>query len=80
MKKNKSLKVLNNINFKFESGKVYSIIGPSGSGNSTLLNLLSLIDTPSSGYIEFNKNKIDIDSSIKIIEFKFISDGSVLKK
>ncbi len=64
-KKNKSLKVLNNINFKFESGKVYSIIGPSGSGKSTLLNLLSLIDTPSSGYIEFNKNKIDIDSSIE---------------
>ena len=44
--KNKSLKVLNNINFKFEAGKVYSIIGPSGSGKSTLLNLLSLIDIP----------------------------------
>ena len=63
--KNKSLKVLNNINFKFESGKVYSIIGPSGSGKSTLLNLLSLIDIPSSGYIEFNKMKIDVNSSIQ---------------
>ena len=42
--KNKSIKVLNNINFKFESGKIYSIVGPSGSGKSTLLNLLSLID------------------------------------
>ena len=55
--KNKSLKVLDNINFKFESGKIYSIIGPSGSGKSTLLNLLSLIDFPSSGFIEFNKKK-----------------------
>ena len=64
-KKNKSLKVLNNINFKFEAGKVYSIIGPSGSGKSTLLNLLSLIDIPSSGFIEFNKKKIDINSSIE---------------
>ena len=63
--KNKSIKVLNNINFKFESGKVYSIIGPSGSGKSTLLNLLSLIDIPSSGFIEFNKKKIDINSSIE---------------
>ena len=63
--KNKSLKVLNNINFKFEAGKVYSIIGPSGSGKSTLLNLLSFIDTPSSGYIEFNKKKIDASSSIE---------------
>ena len=63
--KNKSIKVLNNINFKFEAGKVYSIVGPSGSGKSTLLNLLSLIDIPSSGYIEFNKEKIDINSSIE---------------
>ena len=63
--KNKSIKVLNNLNFKFETGKVYSIIGPSGSGKSTLLNLLSLIDTPSSGFIEFNKVKIDVSSSIQ---------------
>ena len=63
--RNKSIKVLNNINFKFESGKIYSIIGPSGSGKSTLLNLLSLIDIPSSGFIEFNKKKIDINSSIE---------------
>ena len=63
--KNKSLKVLNNINFKFEAGKVYSIIGPSGSGKSTLLNLLSLIDIPSSGFIEFNTTKIDRNSSIE---------------
>ena len=63
--KNKSLKVLNNINFKFEAGKVYSIVGPSGSGKSTLLNLWSLIDIPSSGFIEFNKKKIDINNSIE---------------
>ena len=56
--KNKSIKVLNNINFKFEAGKIYSIVGPSGSGKSTLLNLLSLIDVPSSGFIEFNKKKL----------------------
>ena len=63
--KNKSIKVLNNVNFKFESGNVYSIMGPSGSGKSTLLNLLSLIDIPSSGFIELNKKKIDINSSIE---------------
>ena len=63
--RNKSLKVLNNINFKFESGKVYSIVGPSGSGKSTLLNLLSLIDNPSSGFIEYNNKKIDTNSTIE---------------
>ena len=63
--KNKTLRVLNNLNFKFEAGKVYSIMGPSGSGKSTLLNLLSLIDNPTSGFIEFNNNKIDTNSSIE---------------
>ena len=58
--KNKTLKILNNINFKFKAGKVYSIVGPSGSGKSTLLNILSLIDTPTSGFIEFNNKKINI--------------------
>ena len=63
--KNKSIKVLNDISFKFESGKIYSIVGPSGSGKSTLLNLLSLIDTPSSGSIEINNNKINFENKNK---------------
>ena len=63
--KNKLIKVLDNVSFKFESGKIYSIVGPSGSGKSTLLNLLSLIDTPTSGSIEINKNKINFDNKIQ---------------
>ena len=56
--KNKSFKVLDNLNFEFKSGKIYSIVGPSGSGKSTLLNLISLIDVPTTGSIEFNNKKI----------------------
>ena len=60
----KKIEVLKNINYTFKSGKIYSLIGPSGSGKSTLLNLISLIDKPSSGYINLNNVKIkdnDID-------------------
>tara|TARA_B100002051_G_scaffold227323_1_gene223368 strand:+ start:481 stop:1167 length:687 start_codon:yes stop_codon:yes gene_type:complete len=63
--KNKTIKVLNDISFNFVSGKIYSIVGPSGSGKSTLLNLLSLIDSPSSGLIEFNNRKINFDNKIE---------------
>jgi len=61
---NKSIKVLNNLNFTFELGKIYSIIGPSGSGKSTLLNILSLIDSPTSGYIKILNTKINFTNKI----------------
>ena len=61
---NRSIKVLNNLNFTFELGKIYSIIGPSGSGKSTLLNILSLIDSPTSGYIKILNNKINFINKI----------------
>ena len=53
----KKLSVLKNLNFKFKTGKIYSLVGPSGSGKSTLLNILSLIDRPSYGYLIFDINE-----------------------
>ena len=38
----KKINVLKKISFKFNLGKMYSIVGPSGSGKSTLLNILYL--------------------------------------
>jgi ABC-type lipoprotein export system ATPase subunit len=60
---NKKISVLKKINFKFNLGKVYSIVGPSGSGKSTLLNILSLIDKPTSGSIKINENIINFFNS-----------------
>ena len=62
---NKKIKVLKKVSFKFEKGKVYSLIGPSGSGKSTLLNLLSLIDRPSSGSLNIDDKLIDFNHSNK---------------
>ena len=55
----KKISVLKKINFKFNLGKIYSIVGPSGSGKSTLLNILSLIDRPTSGFVKINGNTIN---------------------
>ena len=62
---NKKISVLKKINFKFNLGKVYSIVGPSGSGKSTLLNILSLIDKPTSGLIKIDKDIINFSNSVK---------------
>lgn len=56
--KNKII-ALNNINFKFDYGKFYSIMGYSGSGKSTMLNIIGLLDKPSSGIIYINNKNID---------------------
>ena len=62
---NKKINVLNKINFKFNKGKIYSLVGPSGSGKSTLLNILSLIDKPSTGKLRIEgKDIIFSDSEV----------------
>ena len=43
--------VLHNVNATFAKGEFVVLLGKSGSGKSTLLNLISAIDTPTSGEI-----------------------------
>ncbi len=45
---------LRDINIEEQSGKMVAIMGGSGAGKTTLLNVLSGIDTPSSGYVQIN--------------------------
>jgi len=46
-----NLKVLRDVNATIEKGEVISIIGPSGTGKSTFLRCLNLLDIPTGGKI-----------------------------
>tara|TARA_A100001011_G_scaffold399805_1_gene510319 strand:+ start:1465 stop:2142 length:678 start_codon:yes stop_codon:yes gene_type:complete len=59
----KKIKILNKISYNFKKGKIYSLMGPSGSGKSTFLNILSLIDRPSSGSIAIDNKKINFNNT-----------------
>ena len=56
--KNTAEAVLYKINYDFEPGKFYSIIGESGAGKSTLLSLLAGLDNPVEGAILFEGKDI----------------------
>lgn len=49
--KENQYKALDNIDFEIKEGEFIGIMGPSGAGKSTLLNILSTIDTPTSGEV-----------------------------
>ena len=64
-----SNRVLRDIDFSVSPGDVTCIIGPSGSGKSTLLRCLNMLETPSTG--EINYHGTDITSkNVNVPEYR----------
>ena len=61
--------VLKDINFKVNKGDVTCIIGASGSGKSTMLRCINLLETPTSGDI-FYHNKSILEKGFKQDEYR----------
>ncbi len=53
-----STKVLTDVNAEIKKGEVISIIGPSGTGKSTFLRCINLLDAPSGGRIFIDEEDI----------------------
>ncbi|WP_163102485.1 ABC transporter ATP-binding protein [Peribacillus alkalitolerans] len=53
-KGNISFEALKEVNFSIEEGEFVAVMGPSGSGKTTMLNVISTIDSPTSGEIFIN--------------------------
>jgi putative S-methylcysteine transport system ATP-binding protein len=53
------LKVLKEISFDVNKGEIVVIIGPSGTGKSTLLRCLNYLETPTSGSVEIGGICVD---------------------
>ena len=53
-----AITALDNISFKVKKGEFVAIIGESGSGKSTVMNLIGGIDMPTSGTVTIDGNEI----------------------
>ncbi len=54
--------VLKGVDLQIEEGEVVSIIGPSGTGKSTLLRCINCLEKVESGNITIDNKKLDLAS------------------
>lgn len=72
--------ILTNVSFCIDKGEMVAIMGPSGSGKSTLLYNVAGMDSPSSGNVWLNENKISSISEDKKAELRLYSMGFVFQQ
>nr|WP_024993827.1 ABC transporter ATP-binding protein [Phocaeicola paurosaccharolyticus] len=70
---------LENVNLEVEKGEFISIMGPSGCGKSTMLNIMGLLDTPTSGTIEICGNNIKDFNDREMAKFRNKTLGFVFQ-
>lgn len=73
------IKVLDDINYDFQNNKMYAILGQSGSGKTTLINILGLLENPTSGTYIFNKIDTSTIGKDKILELRNKNIGYVFQ-
>lgn len=60
----KELTAVKDVNLEIEKGDIYGVIGYSGAGKSTLVHVINLLQKPTKGTIQVNKQQLlDLDES-----------------
>lgn len=74
-----SIKALDNTNFKIEKGELVVIVGPSGAGKTTSLNILGGMDTVSHGEVIVDGKRIDKLKGKELIRYRREDIGFVFQ-
>jgi len=63
-----SIRVLDGVNLDVKKGEILIILGASGAGKSSLLHILGILDTPTSGHVSFKGENLSIIGQKKLAE------------
>lgn len=74
-----NITAVENCSFAIDKGELVVILGPSGAGKTTVLNLLGGMDSPSSGNIIVDGNKIHEFSKKQLVEYRRRDIGFVFQ-
>lgn len=75
----KQYQALKGISFDVEPGEFVGIMGASGSGKTTLLNILSTLDTPTSGSVDINGTDVTKLKGDKLADFRAKQIGFIFQ-
>jgi len=77
--KGERLVVLKDVSFQLKRGEVAAIVGESGTGKSTLLHLLGVLDRPDEGSVLFDGDDIFKKSDEELAHFRNRSIGFIFQ-
>jgi lipoprotein-releasing system ATP-binding protein len=75
----KALPILWDIDVTLERGDMVAVVGASGVGKSTFLQILGTLDLPTSGSIQFNGEELTTMSASRLAEFRNREIGFVFQ-
>ncbi len=75
----KQFKALSDVNFEVKPGEFVGIMGASGSGKTTLLNILSTLDTPTSGKVQIAGQDITKLNNNQMADFRANKIGFIFQ-
>lgn len=76
---NESQKVLKNINFKVNNEDFITIMGPSGGGKSTLLQIIGLLTEPTEGEVYYNNERMNFKKEKFLNNYRLKNIGLVFQ-
>jgi len=73
-------KVLKDINFELEEGKFYTLLGASGSGKSTIMNIIGCMDKPTMGEVILDGQDITKESQTSLTKIRREKIGLIFQQ